>query len=205
MPPKKNITAICSSVRSYSSIYGRNEARALGRPKKKPIVVRPRPGRPAQGLLAWGGAVFPCALGRGGVRAIKREGDGATPLGRMGLISGWFRQGRLASRRSGLALRRIAPDDGWCDAPGDRNYNRPVKLPYPASAEAMLRPDRLYDCCIVLDCNIRPRRRGMGSAIFLHIAKHGFAPTEGCVAVSPRTMALMLPHLSPRTVLVVKR
>lgn len=169
------------------------------------ITVRPRPGRPDQGLLAWGGAVFRCALGRTGVRALKREGDGATPLARMRLLHGWFRHGRLATRRSGLALRPLRPEDGWCDAAGDRNYNRPVRLPYAASAEAMMRPDRLYDCVIVLDFNIRPRRRGGGSAIFLHIAREGFLATEGCVAVSPCVMARMLPHLSPRTVLVVSR
>lgn len=149
--------------------------------------------------------VFPCALGRGGIRAVKREGDGATPLARMQLLYGWYRKGRLSTLRSGLALRQIAADDGWCDAPADRNYNRPVRLPYPASSESMLRKDRLYDCCIVMDYNIAPRRRGMGSAIFFHVAKPGFLPTEGCVAVSPAVMALMLPHLSRRTVLKVLR
>jgi len=191
-------------ARSYSKNRERNEA------ARKPgacraIVVRQRPGRPAQGLLSWGGSVFPCALGRGGISALKREGDGATPLARMRLIRGYFRGGRLPQRRSGLTLARIGRRDGWCDAPGDRNYNRPVRLPYPASAEAMLRPDRLYDCCIVLDWNLMPRRHNMGSAIFLHLARDGFAPTEGCVAVSRRTMLRMLPHLSSRTVLTVVR
>lgn len=169
------------------------------------LRVRARPGKPAEGLLRFGNTVFFCALGRGGIRAIKREGDGATPLARMRLLHGRFRPGRLATRRSGLALSPIRHDDGWCDAPGDRNYNRPVKLPYPASCEAMERGDRLYDCVIVLDHNIRPRRRGMGSAIFFHIAREGFKPTEGCVAVTPRVMARLLPHLTPETVLVVSR
>ncbi len=167
------------------------------------IVVRARPGHASQGILIWAGTAFPCALGRGGIAAIKREGDGATPLGAMRLLHGFFRPGRLPAMRSPLAFRRIGPADGWCDAPADRNYNRPVRLPYPASAETMRRKDRLYDCVVVLDFNIRPRRRGMGSAIFFHIAREGFAPTEGCVAVSPRVMARLLPHLSRRTVLTV--
>lgn len=170
-----------------------------------PIIVRQRPGKPTQGLLAWGQQVFPCALGRGGIRSIKREGDGATPLGSMRLLYGWYRHGKLASLRSGLALKREMLDDGWCDALADRNYNRPVKLPYPASTETMIRKDRLYDCCIVMDYNIKPRRRGMGSAIFFHVARPGFLPTEGCVAVDPKVMARLLPHLSPRTVLRVVR
>lgn len=169
------------------------------------LAVRPRPGKPTEGLLNFNGMVFPCALGRGGIKTIKREGDGATPLGQMRLIAGHFRKGRHFSPRSKLPLAVIREGDGWCDAPGDRNYNRPVKLPYPASAETMMRADRLYDCCIVLDYNIRPRRRGMGSAIFFHIARENFAPTEGCVAVSPQVMARLLPYLSRRSVLKILR
>lgn len=170
----------------------------------KTITVRSRPGKPAQGLLGAGGSVFPCALGRGGISARKREGDGATPLGQMRLLAGYLREGRFAWR-SGLALRRITPTLGWCEVPGDRNYNRPVRIPYGASHERMLRDDHLYDACLVLDWNIRPRRRGCGSAIFLHLARPGFAPTEGCVAVERRVMLRLLPRLSPRTVLRVMR
>ena len=188
-------------MRSYPK-YGK---RARAGKKAGEIVVRPRPGHPSQGILQWAGMVFPCALGRGGIRAIKREGDGATPLGSMRLLHGYFREGRAAARSSPLPFRPIRARDGWCDAPGDRNYNRQVTLPYPASSETMARKDRLYDCVIVLDHNIRPRRRGMGSAIFFHIAREGFAPTEGCVAVSPRVMARLLPHLSRNSVLRVLR
>lgn len=188
---------------SYPKNRERNEARPRPLRSTPIIAVRARPGKPAQGLLRFGQTVFACALGRGGIRALKREGDGATPLGRMRLMHGYYRHGRLASLRSGLVLKRIAADDGWCDAPGDRNYNRPVRLPYPASCETMKRPDLLYDCCIVLDYNLVPRRRGRGSAIFFHVARGDFAPTEGCVAVSPQVMARLLPHLTPRTVLRV--
>lgn len=192
-------------MRSYSKIRERNAANEKSASAALRLTVRQRPGSRSQGLLCWGGAVFPCALGRGGIRMIKREGDGATPIVPMRLLRGYFRRGRLPARRSRLPLAPIRAEDGWCDASGDRNYNRPVRLPYPASHERMMRPDRLYDCCIVLDFNIRPRRRGMGSAIFLHIAKPGFRPTEGCIAVSPRTMARMLPYLSTEAVLRVLR
>ena len=170
------------------------------------LTVRARPGNPTQGLLNWRGLVFPCALGRGGIALLKREGDGATPLGAMRLLGGYFRKGRLsAPGRTRLPLAPIGPDDGWCDEPGDRNYNRPVDLPYSASCERMMRDDRLYDCCIVLDYNIAPRKRGRGSAIFFHIARQGYRPTEGCIAVSPRVMARLLPRLSPHTVMRVLR
>lgn len=168
------------------------------------LSVRARPGNAAQGILVAGARAMPCALGRGGISAFKREGDGATPLAAMRLLGGYFRRGRMRAV-SGLPLAPVGDGDGWCDAPADRNYNRPVRLPYKASHENMRRPDRLYDAVIVLDWNIRPRMRNRGSAIFLHVAKPGFKPTEGCVAVSPRDMAWLLPRLSPRTVLRVLR
>ena len=191
-------------MRSYPKNRARNAAPAKGRALKL-LTVRVRPGFPTQGLLSWGGKVSRCALGRGGIRAIKREGDGATPLGKMRLLHGYYRPDRTTRRAGLLPLSPIGMRDGWCDAPGDRNYNRPVTLPYPASAERMRRDDRLYDWCVVLDYNLRPRRRGAGSAIFLHIAKEGYRPTEGCVAVSPATMARLLPRVSKRTRLVVTR
>lgn len=151
------------------------------------------------------GTVFPCALGRGGISALKREGDGATPLGTLRTLNGYFRQGRLGSRQSRLAMIAIDDTMGWCDAPEDRNYNRPVPLPYAASHERMQRGDELYDICIVLDWNIRQRRRERGSAIFLHVAKPGLPPTEGCVAVRPHILKQLLPYLSRHTRLKILR
>ncbi|GHD17557.1 hypothetical protein GCM10016234_26850 [Tianweitania populi] len=170
----------------------------------KRITVRPRPGKPTQGLLVADGVVFPCALGRGGITANKREGDGGTPLGPMRLLSGYLRDNRFA-RRSRLPLAPITADLGWCEVPDDRNYNRPVRIPYGASHECMRRDDTLYDACIVLDWNIRPRKRGRGSAIFFHLARPGFTPTQGCVAVTHAVMARLLPRLSRDTVLEVRR
>lgn len=184
---------------------GRGKA---GGPKSRRAIrwidVRARPGDPSKGILNAQGAIFPCALGRGGISARKREGDGATPLARMRLLCGYLRDRRFA-RRSGLPLKPITPDLGWCEVPADRNYNRPVRMPYAASHERMRRGDDLYDACIVLDWNIRPRTRGRGSAIFFHLARPGFAPTAGCVAVTHAVMRRLLPRLSPRTVLTVKR
>lgn len=151
-----------------------------------------------------GPVVFPCALGRGGISALKRERDGATPLAVLPLLGG-YRKYQLKAVRSPLPMSPVRNDLGWCDAPSDPNYNRPVRLPYGSSHERMLRPDRLYDICIVLDWNISERRRNRGSAIFLHIARPGFQPTEGCVAVSPGTMRRLLPHLSRQTRLRICR
>ena len=144
-----------------------------------------------------------CALGRSGIIASKREGDGATPRASMKVLGG-YRRGHRIDAPTRLALRAIRADLGWCDAPADANYNRPVRLPFTASHERMMRDDRLYDIVIVLDWNISERRRNRGSAIFLHVAKPGYAPTEGCVAVSPRDMAWLLPRLRRGSVVRVE-
>ncbi len=169
------------------------------------ISVRPKPGNKSQGLLSIGGRVHVCALGKGGIRALKREGDGGTPLARMRLLSAYVRMDHVAARATLLPIARISPNLGWCEVPGDRNYNRPVRLPYSASHETMRRSDPLYDIAIVMDWNIIPRRRNGGSAIFFHVARPGLTPTEGCVALPGDVMRRLLPRLSARTVLTVRR
>lgn len=193
-------------ARSYKKKRDRNAAGAILPKGLAVLTVRARPGHATQGLLGAGRLVFPCALGRGGISAAKREGDGATPLAAMRILSGYFRRDHFrGARRTGVPMAPIGPDLGWCEVPDDRNYNRPVRIPYGASHERMLRDDRLYDACLVLDWNIAPRRRGRGSAIFFHLARPGFTPTQGCVAVTARTMQRLLPLLSDRTVMRVLR
>lgn len=136
------------------------------------------------GFLRFGNMHYRCALGRSGVVRQKREGDGATPVGRFPLRQVYYRADRLAPPETGLARRAIGRDDGWCDAPDDPAYNRPVRLPFAASHERLWRDDDLYDLVVVLGHNDDPPRPGLGSAIFLHVASPDYRPTEGCVAVA---------------------
>jgi L,D-peptidoglycan transpeptidase YkuD (ErfK/YbiS/YcfS/YnhG family) len=94
-----------------------------------------------------------------------------------------------------LHVSTLSPADGWCDAAQDRNYNRPVRHPYPVSAEVLWRTDGLYDVIVVLDCNRRPRIRGRGSAIFMHVARPGYQPTEGCIALRRADLLQLLSAL----------
>jgi L,D-peptidoglycan transpeptidase YkuD (ErfK/YbiS/YcfS/YnhG family) len=142
-----------------------------------------------------------CALGRSGRKPLKREGDGATPIGTFALRRGFYRADRLQRPRTLLPLSALRKDDGWCDAPGDRNYNRHVRHPYPASAEAMWRQDHLYDVVIVLGHNEVPRVQGMGSAVFMHVAGAGFSATAGCVALKLPDLLRVLEHVSAETTL----
>lgn len=136
-----------------------------------------------RGVVRLGNLAFPCALGRRGRSPRKREGDGVTPVGCFRIAGVLYRADRLRRPATGLPVVPIGERDGWCDAPGDRNYNRPVQHPYLASAERLWRQDHLYDVVVVLSHNWRPRRRGGGSAIFMHVARPAYAPTEGCVAL----------------------
>lgn len=133
--------------------------------------------------MLFGAWTWPCALGAGGLRALKREGDGGTPVGRLRLCHVLYRPDRIGRPRTALPVSAIRPQAGWCDDPGDRNYNRPVTLPYRGRAERLWRDDGLYDLLVVLDHNERPRIKGRGSAIFLHVARPGHTPTEGCIAL----------------------
>jgi L,D-peptidoglycan transpeptidase YkuD (ErfK/YbiS/YcfS/YnhG family) len=152
-----------------------------------------------RGRLVAGNLVLPCALGRSGPRRGKREGDGASPIGRFGLLQAFYRADHGPRPRTGLALRRIRPGDGWSDDPRDRRYNRLVPLPYEASHEKMWRDDHLYDVVIDIAWNRGPIIGGRGSAIFLHLARPGFTPTEGCVAVDRRTIRRLMQRIGPRT------
>ncbi|ATU93531.1 L,D-transpeptidase family protein [Phyllobacterium zundukense] len=171
----------------------------------KLIDVRPRPGHRSQGQMIAGNMILRCALGKGGITAFKREGDGATPLARMPLLYGFKRPDKKVTRPSALVLGALRRNDGWCEVSNDRNYNRKVRIPYGASHETMWRKDDLYDVCIVMDWNVRPRRRAKGSAIFFHLARPGYTPTEGCIALSRADMDRLLPYLSGRTVIRVLR
>ncbi len=165
------------------------------------MVVAPVAGNRQRGLLVAGPLRAPCALGRAGTRIGKREGDGATPVGRFGLVNVFYRTDRVPRPATRLPAVPIRPDLGWCDDPADRRYNRPVRLPYPASHERLWRADRLYDVVIVLDYNLAHPRAHAGSAIFLHLAAPDFSPTAGCIAVTPATMRRLLALVGPDTVI----
>lgn len=153
----------------------------------------------ADGWLDFGGAKVRCALGPAGVvpAADKREGDGASPAGVWPIRRVLFRPDRGPPPATALPVAAIAEDDGWCDAPEDPAYNQPVKLPYPASAERMWRDDHLYDLVVVLGHNDDPPVAGLGSAIFLHLAKPDYAPTHGCVAVARADLEALLRAAQP--------
>lgn len=124
------------------------------------------------------------ALGREGARGGKQEGDGATPAGLLPLRQVLYRPDRVTPPPCAVAVRPLCPADGWCDDPARNDYNQLVQLPIDGSAEALWRDDSLYDIIGVLGWNDAPVCPGLGSAIFLHLARPDFTPTDGCIALA---------------------
>ena len=144
------------------------------------------------GVLHHAGQRYRATLGRGGITAQKQEGDGATPVGVLPLRRVLFRADHLPRPRAAVPVTLLAPGDGWCDDPADPAYNRPVRLPHPARHEELWRGDGIYDVIGVLGWNDAPVERGRGSAIFLHVARDDYAPTEGCIALARADLLAVL-------------
>jgi L,D-peptidoglycan transpeptidase YkuD (ErfK/YbiS/YcfS/YnhG family) len=168
------------------------------------ITVSTGAADPARGFVMAGGLKAPCALGRSGIGSRKREGDGKTPAGRFGLVAALYRPDRLLRPTTGLPIMPIRADMGWCDDPADPHYNREIRLPFAAGHEEMWRDDHVYDLVVILDYNLERPIRGAGSAIFLHLAKPDFTPTEGCVAVTLPTMRRLLAGAGPETFIDIR-
>ena len=142
-----------------------------------------------------------CVLGRSGITHDKHEGDGATPAGAHRLVGVLYRADRVRRPVTRLPALPIRRDDGWCDDPADRRYNRPVRLPYAASHERLWRDDHLYDLVVVLDYNLRASGGRPGKRDLPASGRPGFRPTAGCVAVEMETMRRLLALAVPSTLL----
>lgn len=156
----------------------------------------------SQGVLTIGASHFPCRLGKSGRRFHKREGDGASPIGVFTLEQLYYRADKMLRPRIKFISRPLTESDGWCDAPSHFSYNRLVKLPFGGNHEKLWRKDHAYDIVIATSHNMRPRIRGMGSAIFLHITD-GTKGTEGCIALSEKHLRAVLNRCSKHTDLVI--
>ena len=167
------------------------------------IRISTAAGNPRRGWLTAGGRTVPVALGRGGVRANKREGDGGTPRGTFRPRQLWWRADRHPRPRTFLPIRTIGPEDAWCEDPASRHYNQPIRLDRTSSGDRLRRDDHLYDFIVEIDHNSSPRVAGRGSAVFLHLARDNFGPTAGCVSMTRSAMLQLLARLGPNTRIVI--
>jgi L,D-peptidoglycan transpeptidase YkuD (ErfK/YbiS/YcfS/YnhG family) len=156
----------------------------------------------AESSLGWaslGARRWRCTLGAGGVREDKVEGDAATPVGEFPLRRIYYRNDRIVLPRVELPARPINERDGWCDDPRSPTYNRLVRIPNEWSHEKMWREDELYDVVVVVGYNDDPPEGEWGSAIFLHLARADYSPTQGCVAFARDDLLELLPLLTRET------
>ena len=159
----------------------------------------------SNGIARFGRCKYKCAIGHGGIRTDKKEGDSATPAGTWPIRFVLYRADRVRLPKLKFDVREMTPADGWCDAPSDPMYNRQVKLPYAASAEKLWRDDGLYDVVVVLGYNDDPVVPGLGSAIFMHVARPNYGPTLGCIAFAQENLLEILARATPATRVVVRK
>jgi L,D-peptidoglycan transpeptidase YkuD (ErfK/YbiS/YcfS/YnhG family) len=174
-----------------------------GRPLST-IRIRAAAGDSRRGWLTAGGRTVPVTLGRGGIKANKREGDGGTPRGTFRPRQLWWRADRHPRPRTFLPSRTIGPEDAWCEDPTSRHYNQPIRLDRANSGDRLRRDDHLYDFIVEIDHNSSPRIAGRGSAVFLHLARGNFGPTAGCVSMTKSAMLRLLARLGPHTRIVIE-
>ncbi|MEM7766023.1 MAG: L,D-transpeptidase family protein [Pseudomonadota bacterium] len=146
-----------------------------------------------------------CAIGKAGIVSpdTKREGDGTSPRGTWPMRHVLYRPDRETPPETGLECIPLSPHDGWCDDPANPLYNRPVSLPFSASHEKLWRDDAIYDLIVVLGHNDDPVIPGNGSAIFFHLARPDYSPTEGCVALSRPDFLTVLALCGPGSTLEI--
>jgi L,D-peptidoglycan transpeptidase YkuD (ErfK/YbiS/YcfS/YnhG family) len=178
------------------------EINAVHRPFSR-VSIHAAAGETSRGWLTAGRHTIPVALGRGGIRANKREGDGGTPRGTFRPLRLWWRADRHPRPPTFLPVRAIRPEDAWCEDPASRHYNQPVRLPRDHGGDRLMRDDQLYDFIVEIDHNNTPRVAGRGSAVFLHLARANFGPTAGCVSMTKSAMLHLLTRLGPETRIVI--
>lgn len=167
------------------------------------FFLRMNPLDRSKAMIEGGGLKLRCAVGRSGIITRKREGDGGTPRATLKPLRIYIRYDHWRSRAFNIPNQPIKNNMGWCDDVGSARYNRLVQLPFTPSHEKLCRDDHLYDIVIETNWNARPAIRGLGSAIFIHLARAGLQPTEGCLALNPKDMGLFLTRLNRRTKIVI--
>lgn len=183
----------------FSDTYGET---TRDRPLRE-IRIHAAAANHCRGWLIAGPQMIQVALGRGGIIANKREGDGGTPKGAFQPRRLWWRADRHPRPSTFLPVRAIRSDDAWCEDPASRHYNRPLKIERGNSGDRLMRDDHLYDFIIEIDHNTRPTIAGRGSAVFLHLARTNFSPTAGCISMTKSAMLHLLRQTGPDTKIII--
>ena len=156
------------------------------------------------GYIIFGVHVLKCAIGKNGITQFKKEGDQATPAGKFKIKKILYRPDRIDSLKTQLPIQKINPNVGWCDDPKDKAYNREISLPYKASHEVLWRKDNIYDLVLITNYNCNPVKSKKGSAIFIHIAKNNFKPTNGCIALRKEKLIMLISKIKKQSWVIIE-
>jgi L,D-peptidoglycan transpeptidase YkuD (ErfK/YbiS/YcfS/YnhG family) len=148
------------------------------------------------GYLKYKDLKFKCALGKAGIGKKKIEGDNITPKGVFRIVKIYYRKDRLKELSSKFTPIEITKSMGWCDDPNSKNYNQLINLPSKYSHEKLFKKNNIYDLIIVLNYNMKPIFKNKGSAIFIHVAKNNYQPTQGCIALKKNDLLKLLSKIS---------
>ncbi len=148
-------------------------------------IVKQSPDNQSMGLIEGPNYKAKCALGREGTATQRDmcEGDFKTPLGVYPFRRIYYRADKVSPPETKFPAHVITQNCGWCDEPTNSSYNQYVNLPFEVSHEQLWRSDDIYDLIIVMGHNDDPVVSDKGSAVFIHVARHGFLPTAGCIAL----------------------
>ena len=148
------------------------------------------------GYLKYKKLKFKCALGKAGIGKKKREGDNVTPAGTFKIVKIYYRRDRVKKISSKLRLIEITKNMGWCDDPNSKNYNKLINLPSKYSHEKLFKKNNIYNVIVVLNYNMKPVIKNKGSAVFIHVAKKNYQPTQGCVSLKKNDLLKLLSKIS---------
>ena len=144
-----------------------------------------------------------CAVGKRGISIKKKEGDLITPKGTFKIREIFYRKDRVQNLKTRLKKTAIRKNMGWCDDPKSKKYNKLIYFPFKYSAEKLYRRENIYDIILVLNFNMNPVKKNKGSAIFIHVAKKSFQPTQGCIALNKFELIKLVKSIKINTVIKI--
>ena len=144
-----------------------------------------------------------CAVGKRGISIKKKEGDFITPKGTFKIREIFYRKDRVQNLITRIKKTVIRKNMGWCDDPRSKKYNKLIYFPFKHSAEKLYRRENIYDIILVLNFNMNPVKKNKGSAIFIHVAKKSFQPTQGCIALNKFELIKLVKSIKVNTIVKI--
>ena len=153
--------------------------------------------------LLYKGYKLKCCVGKSGIKKAKKEGDLATPKGTFKLGPLYYRKDRIKLPKCKIKKKIIKKNMGWCNDSKSSRYNKEINFPYNYSAEKLYKKENTYDLILLIKYNVSPVIKKRGSAIFLHIAKKNYQPTQGCVAISKKNFLKIITLIDNKTSIMI--